>query len=76
MSEERPTDSLPRSISTLGMALFGPIALFTGIWVLGLVFAGPPVWLVALFVVSVGATVVFTLLYAAADAAERGRSGE
>ena len=69
----RETDSLPRSISTLGMALFGPLALFSGIGVFGLFLAGPPVWLVVLFVVSVGATVVFTLVYAATDAARRGR---
>ena len=74
MSDGRPTDSLPRSISTLGMAVFGPLALFTGIWVFGLIFAGPPAWLVVVFLVSIGATVVFTLLYAATDAAERGRS--
>ena len=74
MTERRRPDSLPRSISTLGIAVFGPLALFTGIWVFGLILAGPPPWLVVVFLGSLGATVVFTLTYAAVDAAERGRS--
>ena len=64
--------SLPRSLATLGMAFFGPLALFSGIGVFGTIVAGPPGWLVFVFMIAVGGTVVCTLLYAATDAAAHG----
>lgn len=70
MSDRSPAP-LPRSLATLGIAVFGPLALFSGVGVFGTLVAGPPGWLVLVFVVAAGITVVCTLVYAAADAAAR-----
>ena len=56
------------------MAVFGPLALFSGIGVLGTVWAGTPGWLVLIFLLAAAGAVFFTLLYAATDSAERGKA--
>ncbi len=62
-----------RSVATLGMAVCGPVAFFTGLWVFATLWAGTPGPLLVVFAVSAAGTVFFTLLHAAADA--RRRSG-
>ena len=70
---EVPTNSLSRSLATLGMAVFGPLTLFSGIGVFGLISGGPPTWLLAVFMFSLAGVGVSTLAYLATDIMERDR---
>ena len=58
--------SQARNLATLGLAIGGPVALFSGIGVGVTLIAGPPPFLVMLMIVS-GGLVVTCLLVLAAD---------
>lgn len=68
--------SLARSIATLGMALFAPLAFFTGLWTFATMWAGTPRPLMAIFLIAVSGTAFFTLLYLATDIRDRAHSDD
>ncbi len=70
---ERGPRPVAQSVATLGMALCGPVAFFTGLWVFATLWAGTPAALLVVFAVSATGTVFFTLIHAAADARRRSR---
>lgn len=69
-----PTHRLMRSLATFGIAIFGPLALISGLAVLVTMIAGTPALLLGLFLFSLPAAVVAVLLYMLADIRERNES--
>jgi hypothetical protein len=68
-ADERPP--LSRSLATIGMAVCGPVTLFTGFGVVATAWAGTPRALMAVFLAAASGTALFTLVYLAADIRER-----
>ena len=68
--------SAPRNLATLGLAISGPVALFSGIGVGVTLIAGPPPFLVILMLGSAALAVTCMLVLAADNAREMSRSDD
>ena len=56
-----------RTAATFGLAITGPVAFFSGIAVIATIVAGPPRWLLGLFVIAVAITIGSIALFLIED---------
>ena len=68
----RSGESLSRSLATLGLAVCGPVAFFTGLFTAALTPGGVPGPLLLVFVVSTVATALLVVVYVLAWQREAG----
>ena len=65
------TTTTTKDLATIGLAIGAPLMLLTGIGIGVTLFQGSPPFLIAVFMLATGLTVVSALAYLAADAIDR-----